>query len=391
MPWTPPDADAIDKPQAQIDAENSSGDEPTDDTSTSDTPGPGDSDSDAGPGFYTPGQGCILFDGSVSSGFEATSVTAKGSPLTPPTKLGKTEWQLSESANFTHYSQTEYGDLITRFDIQGDQTNELSLSSASVTLGSSIIGLQTSFFADWQADEFSFRALTSTQSPFLIGYVSRPTPNTTLTLSLEDPMFRRVTISGYGSPQFPDLVGRYRYSTGNWQFIANAASHQTTFFNANAPALWGAAVQGYARYAFANDAQSDKSYVIFQLAHARNAPGYLGINTQTSAFKINLPGALGANDAERAIGWNGAAVVSWAWSSKWSSAGFVSFTSLKLPDELGTGSILSTRGAANLTYTPVDNLDFTLEAGLAKVTSANSGIPSGRQWSLIFSMSRTFP
>lgn len=204
-------------------------------------------------------------------------------------------------------------------------------------------------------------------------------------------MFRRVTISGYGSPQYPDLVGRYRYSTGNWQFIANAASHQTTFFNTNAPALWGAAIQGYARYAFANDAQSDKSYVIFQLAHARNAPGYLGINTQTSAFKINLPGALGANDAERAIGWNGAAVVSWAWSNKWSSAGFVSFTSLTLPDVQGTAAILSTRGAANLTYTPVDNLDFTLEAGLAKVTSANSGIPSGRQWSLIFSMSRTFP
>ncbi|WP_091583142.1 hypothetical protein [Mesorhizobium qingshengii] len=396
-PWTPPDVDAIDKPQVQIDAEDNE-DTSTGDSRTSDTPGPGDTDSNAGPGFYLPGYGCILFDGSVSSGVEATGVAAKGSRLTPPKKSAKTQWQLTEIANVTHYSQTEYGDLVTRLGVQGDQSKDLSISSASVTIGRGIIGIETSFFADWQADEFSFRALTSTQSPFLVAYVSRPTPNTTLTLSLEDPTFRRVTISGYGPQQFPDLVGRFRYTSGNWQFIANAASHQTTFFDSNAgplasqsPALWGGAVQAYARYAFANNVQSDKSYVIFQLARAWNAPGYLGINTPTSAFNINLPGALGANDAERATGWNGAAVVGWAWSSKWRSAAFASFTSLKLPDVFGTGSILSARGAANLTYTPVENLDLTLEAGLAKETSGNSGIPSGRQWSLDFSMSRTFP
>lgn len=397
-PWTPPDEDAIDTPQAQIDAENSSKDRSTDDADASNTSGPGDTDSDAGPGFYIPGHGCILIDGSVSSGVEATSVTANESRLTPPVKSAKTQWQLTDILNVTHYSQTEYGDLITRLGIQGDQSNNISVSSASITFGRSIIGVRTSFFADWQADEFAFRALTSTQSPFLAAYVSRPTPSTTLTLSLEDSTFRRVTISGYGSPQLPDLVGRFRYTTGNWQFIANAASHQTTFFDANAgplasqsPALWGTAVQVYARYAFANDAQSDQSYIVFQVAHARNAPGYLGVNTPTSAFKINLPGVLGAKDAERAIGWNGAAVVSWAWSSKWRSAGFASFASLTLPDVSGTGTLLSTRGAANLTYTPVEDLDLTVEAGLAKITSANSGIPSGRQWSLIFSMSRTFP
>ncbi|QKC83438.1 hypothetical protein [Mesorhizobium sp. NZP2077] len=384
-PWTPPDAEDIDKPQAQLDAENESKDKPTDDSSTA-----GDSDSDAGPGIYIPGNGCILIDGSVDAGVEATSVTVKGSRLTPPTKSGMTQWQLADTLNITHYSQTDYGDLITRLGIEGDQSNNISLSSASVTLGRNVIGLETSFFADWQADEFSFRALATTQSPFLVAQVSRPTPNTTLTLSLEDPTFRRVTISGYGSPQFPDLVGRFRYTIGNWQFIANAASHQTTFFDGSPP-LWGAGVQAYARYAFANEAQDDKSYVIFQLARAWNAPGYLGINTPTSAFKISLPGALGANDAERADGWNGAAVVSWAWSSKWRSAAFASFTSLTLPDLLGTVSVLSTRGAANLTYTPVENLDLTLEAGLAKVTSTNSGIPSARQWSLSFSMSRTFP
>jgi hypothetical protein len=388
-PWTPPDADAIDKPQVQIDAEDKEG-KSTEDSSTSDTQGPGDADSNAGPGFYIPGNGCLLIDGSIDTGVQVTSVTAKASRLTLPIKSGKTQWQLSDTLNITHYSQTDYGDLITRVGVQGDQAQTISLSSASVTLGRNVIGLATSFFADWQADEFSFRALASTQSPFMLAHVWRPTPNTTLTLSLEDPTFRRVTISGYGSPQFPDLVGRYRYTTGNWQFIANAALHQTTFFDGS-PALWGGAVQGYARYAFPNTRQDDQSYVIFQLARAWNAPGYLGINTPTSAFKISLPGALGANDAERADGWNGAAVVSWAWSAKWRSAAFASFTSLRLPDVLGTGSVLSTRGAANLTYTPVENLDLTLEAGLAKVTSANSGIPSARQWSLSFSMARTFP
>jgi hypothetical protein len=133
------------------------------------------------------------------------------------------------------------------------------------------------------------------------------------------------------------------------------------------------------------------SYALFQLAFAKQAPGYLGVNTTTSAFRINLPGVLGAADAERASGWNAAAVLGWAWSDKWRSAAFASIVSLTMPDKDKSGRVTAARGALNLTYTPVASLDFTAELGLASVESGVSLLPSARQVTLIVSVRQSFP
>lgn len=391
-PSAPPDGYSIEKPAAQLRAENDEGD---DDEETEEPPA-GDTGSSGSPGLYDPAFGCLLIDGAMYTGVQTSMGSAGQSRLAPATRVTDSQSLLLGVATFTHHAQTEAGELTTRFGIEASQ-DSAAIQFASIMYGNAIVGVQPSFFNGWLGWEFSFRALAAVQSPLVAAYVFRPTDNSTLSVALEDPTYRRITLSGYGPLGFPDAVARYRYSSGNWQFILSAASHQTTFSNsilnplvASAP-IWGAAVQAYARYALPNDAQSDRSFVLLQLAYAKQAAGYLGINTTAGAFKIQLPGALGADSAERSTGWNGAAVVGWAWSEQWRSAAFTSFTKLALGDLVGTGSILSSRSAVNLTYTPVTSLDISIEAGFARVLSANSAIPSAKQWSLIFSAVRYFP
>ncbi|SEB68284.1 Porin subfamily protein [Beijerinckia sp. 28-YEA-48] len=392
---TPPDSYSLDKPKAQIQAEDEEDTESDDDD---DALPSGRKGKGIAPGLYNAPFGCLLIDGSVDTGTQTSIISTDKSRFSGASRLTDTQSLLLGTVNFTHQTSTEFGSLTTRFGVQADPDGNATLPHASIQFGNAVVGVQPSFFNAWLALEFSFRALAATQSPLVAAYIFRPTDSSTLSISLEDPSYRRVTISGYGPTSYPDVVGRYRYYSGNWQFILSGAIHQTTFANSilknpasnNSP-IWGAAIQAYARYALPNEAQSDNSFVVLQFAYAKQAAGYLGINTPTSGFRLQLPGAFGADNAERSIGWNGAGVVSWAWSEKWRSAAFTSFTKLNLPDLVGNGSVLSTRSAINLTYTPVASLEFTLEAGFARVISANSGIPSARQWSVILSASRSFP
>lgn len=226
-PWTPPDVDTLDIPQAQLDAASSDSDDDSDDDDDN-TPAAGDSGSSAGPGFLAPRSGCVLIDGEVDAGIQSATVKTEPTQLTSGSKQTAIQSQSNAKLGLTHYSQTEFGDLVTRVNFQVDQTNSLTLPYAYVSLGHGTIGLQTSFYDDWQASEFSFRALASVQSPFLAAYVFHPTNSSKLSLSLEDPAFRRVTFIGYGPVQYPDAISRFRYFAGNWQFIVNTALHQTT-------------------------------------------------------------------------------------------------------------------------------------------------------------------
>ena len=391
-PWSPPAADAIDMPQAQIDAE---ADDDEDDDEDDAPSKPGDVGSSAGPGMYAAGHGCILIDTSVNTGTQvnvtSTKIGGQGTSLTTSQSI------LLATANVTHYAPSEYGDIITRVSFGIDQANNGTMSQASIAIGKAVMGLHPSFYDAWAASEFSFRALTPSQSPMLAAVTFRPSDNSTVSLAIEDPSFRRTTISGYGGLRSPDLIARGRYSTGPWQLIVSGALHQTTFADplpgATAPdgIFWGGALQAFAKYTLPNEAQPGNAFVLAQIGYARQAAGYLGINNPTSAFAITLPGVFGAKDMERTNGWNAASSIGWAWSERWRSAAFASMVNLQVPDAGDRSKVVSRRAAINVTYSPAASLDFTLELGASSLSSQHSLIPSLRQYSVILAMSHSLP
>jgi len=391
-PFTIPDD--VNVPQALIDAD----DDDSDDSDDSDDDGAGDSDSSAGPAWQLPGGGCVAMTGNVTAGVQANKTTGvKGAlinravPVTVYTSIGTLDYSYARQLDSGFLIGRVSADLTaaggTTGGVNAISQDIVSPSRISLTFRSITAGIETSFFDSWSGDEFTFRALAPSQSPGILAWTMRPDDATALSVSLEDTVFRKVTVSGYAGTRLPDVVGRYRRYADPFDLTVSVAARQTRLINPDEATLNGGAVQVSLKRSLP---MGDDSYVIVQGAYAVNALGYLGINTTNSAFSFQLPGVLGANVAERGNGWNLAGVFNWTFAEKWRSAAFVSAVSLDLPRVDGTGRLRSVRGAANITFSPSDSLDMTLELGYARLESGIPLIPSLRQTSLIASMATAF-
>jgi hypothetical protein len=276
--------------------------------------------------------------------------------------------------------------LFTRFSADADADGAFAITEASIAFGPFLAGLSTSMFDAWSGDEFSFRALASSQSPSLFAARVLDWPDTSVILSLEDASFRRVTLGGYGGMAIPDLLIRVTHRHGPVQAILTAARHDTRL--AGGGSLTGHAFQASLRYDLAS--LSPDTYLIAQATHADNALGYLGINTRTNTLGILLPGILDASTAERGHGLSGAVVFVHQIGTDWRLAAFTSASRIVLERDCGGCEVRSTRAAVNLTWMPTPGLEIALEAGAAQTRSSIPLLLPGRRWSTILSLSRSF-
>ncbi|MHB2166590.1 porin [Alsobacter sp. R-9] len=378
--------------QQEDDGDDSS-DDPSGDGSDDDDEG----DDDAGDGSGDDGgsdgpSGFVAAQGCVKMGLTLDAGVTVGRVVLPRLKglgrlQGVTTYTPKSTFDLWHTMPSDWGDVTTRLELE-TVPGSSDLSRASIQVGAVIAGVETSFFDAWSADEFSFRALASSQSPTLLGVVGRPSDRATLSMSLEDTTFRRVAVFGYAGQAMPDVVGRLRYYTAPVDLTFSAALRETRLTLPGASTIHGVAALASARITVPT--AQDGSYVIVQGAWADQAPGYLGVSTRTSVFAIPLGNVLDAAVAEKGRGWNAALVGNWQWAETWASAAFVSYVSLDIPGTAGTGRLKSTRGAANVTWQASQTFTMTAEVGAARFDSGIPLVPSSRSYQVILSMSQAF-
>jgi hypothetical protein len=382
-------------------AGDDSDDDDTDDDEASDDEDPDTDDAPSGPdsagewpggGFRTGIRDCLFVQGEINAGFEATRFLGRSARQLGTRMLPGTITTTVGSFSLIHVTDIGQGSgngaIVTRLSVDGDADGLFTLTEASVSAGRFLAGLSSSRFDVWTGEEFSFRALASSQSPSLFAMRLFSRPSAGLTISLEDPSFRRVTTGGYGGMAMPDIVARATLRQGPAQFDLSAAWHETRLAGAEQDRLEGYALQGSLRLDL--PWLSDDSYLIAQSAYAHRALGYLGINTRTNTLGILLPGVLGATVAERGDGTSGALVFVHQFAPEWRVAAFVSGSRIVLERDCGGCRVTSTRGAVNLTWMPAPGLEIALEAGGARTASTIPLLASGRRWSTTLSVSRSF-
>lgn len=283
-------------------------------------------------------------------------------------------------------------DLVTYLEIQGNGQST-SLSQAYIQAGPVTMGLATSLFDYWNAENFLFRAITSSQYPWVLGADWAVADGLSLGLSLEDQTTRRVVPTGYAGARLPDVVGRLRIDQSWGTAQLTAALRQTRFASVTAPAQTGWAMQIGTTLPVPWTGEGDQ--LVLEAAYARHAPGYLGIYTVGDAAGFTLPISILAEAAERMTGWSGAISFEHNWSPTWRSNIFVTAVGL-VPEKLpGYKKLHVLRSAANLIWAPVDGLEIGMELGYFRIMADQEGIVendifSRDQWALLASMSRSF-
>jgi hypothetical protein len=352
-----------------------------------------DDDDDAGDGAdgnvggLKAGDGCLKVGATLDVGMTLSWLRLSGLARGFGRDLNRTTFDNKATFEWGHVMTSAYGDIATRLALEF-KVGSIDVNAASIRFGPVVAGAETSFFDAWTADEFTFRALASSQSPALLGYVWRPSDAMTVSLSAEDNTFRRITLTGYGGSTMPDVVGRFRWTALPFDLTLATAWRETRVSNVGVDGIQGVAALASLKVDLPT--KNDGSYVIGQAAWSDRALGYLGINTTTSAFRLPIGTVLSANVAERGSGWNVAGVANWQFAESWSSAAFLSYVSLDIPNTAGTGRLQSTRGAANISWQPVDDFSLTAEFGYARLKSGIPLVPSSTGVSMILSMSRTF-
>lgn len=359
-------------------------DPPDDDDEDPDDDDDDDDDDDAssvGPGWRVSSQNCIFPSLEVTTGRQIARIGGRAGRLLGPEKT-QVAGQLSATMGMTHVNYDWAGGLVTTIRFQG--SGDASLSQASIHSKYFGFGIMGSRFDVWAGDEFSFRAIAPSQSPTIFSVVPWRSDTSIFVLSVEDPSFRRITVSGYGPFRTPDVVARWAGRLGAFDLTLSAAAHQTTLAQ-------GGSLQGFAGLASLRvnvPAISDGSYFIAQASAANKALGFLGINTASNAFGFTLPAALDAATAEAGKGVAGAFVGFWQYSDTVSYASYITGTKLSLPGVDG-GKILSWRTAVNATWTPFEGLAFAVEAGYAQVRSDAPFVPSGNAKTILLTLTRT--
>ncbi|WP_293868114.1 porin [uncultured Alsobacter sp.] len=371
------------------DDDEDDGDEDDDDEEGDDAPEPTPPAIKRGPGWLV-GDGCVFLGGEIDASMQ---VSRTGGPLTRGNgrNLDRTTFAPLSTFALRHLVPTDHGDLIARLALD-TVPGSTTIRQASITFGPLVVGNDTSFFDAWSADEFSFRALASSQSPTIAGWTWRPADAVALSVSLEDQTFRQVTVSGYAGQSLPDVVARAQYILGPVDLTVSGAARETRITDDPSRTIHGVAAQASVKWTL--PLGNGDSYLVAQGAFARRAPGYLGVSTTNGIFRQPIGGIFSAAVAERANGWNAALAGYWQFAERWSTAAFVSRVSLDVPGALAKGGatpgFTALRSAINLSWQPVEDFSITVEAGRARLDSRLLLLPSSHTSTLIVSMHRSF-
>lgn len=341
-----------------------------------------ESESSAGPGIRVGPNQCIFPNLEVTAGNQSAwlgGAIGKGlGPMANAPFVG----QLNTTIGLTHVDNSWAGGLVTVISYAG--SSDFSLSQASVHSKYFGFGLMSSRFDAWSGDEFSFRAIAPSQSPYIMSIVPWRSDNSIFVISAEDPVFRRVTVSGYGPSRMPDAIVRWVGRLQNFDLTLSGATHETVLTSGGSLRGWA----GLASLRWNLPKLGDGSYVLAQVSVANKALGFLGINTSTNTYAFTLPTALNATTAEAGRGVAGALVGFWQRTDEWAYAAYLTGTKLSLPGVFG-GNILSWRTALNSTWTPFEGLSIGVEGAFARVQSNVPFVPSGNAKTILITMTRT--
>lgn len=373
--------------QCAVDAPDAYGSVPVDEAAADE--GDDEDDADAGAaqagagGFALGGQRCVFPTLSVAVGGQSTRTL--GERRAPSAGLLQSKaWQsqLSTTFGLSVVDGSYETPLVTTLSMNASGTGDLTISEASISNRSLAFGLLGSRFDGWSGDEFTLRSLAPSQSPGVASVVLARGANSVTLISLEDPSFRRVGVSGYGGLVIPDVIGRWAGRMGAYTLMVSAATHETRFDD-------GGIMRGYAGLAslkYEIDAVGEGSYVLLQAGAADKAPGYLGVHTTSNVYGFSLQGAFSAQSAEKSRGVSGAAVGVWEVNPHWRLAAYATGVKLKLPS---SGDLTISRTAANIQWTPVKPLAFALEAGYVTARSPAPNLPTVRAFSVVIALTRS--
>ncbi|WP_284178988.1 hypothetical protein [Rhabdaerophilum sp. SD176] len=272
-------------------------------------------------------------------------------------------------------------------------TSSGSANSIWMSLGPVTLGLKGSHFDFWAGDEFGFRATAPSASTFLSSLALRTSEKSTLVLSAEDPITRRLAGTGYGGVAVPDFVARWQYENDSTTLHLGGALRQLRFEAPTRATRYGyAAIVGVQRQ-IAWFGTGD--YVIAQLTYADTAPGFLGIAQPGGLLNFTLPRNASVVILETMRGWTAALAYSHGWSTTWRSNAFATYVDLQLADGPVRGQVQVGRAALNLVWTPFTGLDFTWELGAGQIYRADTNLAltnifKRRSYSGQFAVSRKF-
>jgi hypothetical protein len=272
-------------------------------------------------------------------------------------------------------------------------TNSGSVSGAWMSLGPVTLGVKGSHFDFWAGDEFGFKATAPSVSTFLTSLALRTSEKSTLTLSAEDPITRRLVNGGYGGVVLPDSIARWQYESDSTTLHFGGALRQLRFQSPDRRTRYGYAVLFGVQQQVASIGTDD--YLTAQAAYADTAPGYLGIAQPGGLLNFTLPRNAPVAVLETMRGWTAALAYSHGWSERWRSNAFATFLDLRVTEGIGNGKVQVGRAAVNVVWTPIKGLDLTWELGAGRVYRLDSFVglatlPSRTSYSGQFSVSRNF-
>ncbi len=272
-------------------------------------------------------------------------------------------------------------------------SDSVSASSLWMSLGPVTLGLKGSYFDFWSGDEFGFRATAPSASTPLISLGLRTSKNSTLILSAEDPVQRRLADTGYGGVALPDAIARWKYEDDSTTLHLGGALHQLRFASPDRTTRYGHAAVFGIQQQISSIGTDD--YVTAQLAYANTAPGYLGIAQPGGLARFTLPRNAPVFIMETVRGWTSALSYSHGWSDTWRSNAFATYVDLKITEGPGRGKVQVGRSAINLVWTPVTGLDLTWELGASQIYKVDTflglaNFPKRPSYTSQFAISRKF-
>lgn len=244
-------------------------------------------------------------------------------------------------------------------------TSSGSANSIWMSLGPVTLGLKGSHFDFWAGDEFGFRATAPSASTFLSSLALRTSEKSTLILSAEDPITRRLANTGYAGEALPDGIARWQYENDATTVHLGGALRQLRFESPNRMTRYGYAVIVGVQQQIASFGRGD--YVTAQLAYADTAPGYLGIAQAGGLLNFTLPRNSSVVLLETMRGWTAALAYSHGFSDRWRSNAFATYVDLQITEGVARGKVQVGRAAINVVWTPFTGFDLTWELAASQI------------------------
>jgi hypothetical protein len=356
-------------------------------------------DDDTLRGLKLPGQEpCIAVGGSVTAGMQYTFFSSRGVHKLIVTPQDRVSFLPSATIRLAASQETTLGarlDAVIGLNLlpsTDPNAPGVEITEARIDFGGWTFGYDFSRFNFWEGDDFLFGTRIPARNALMLARRLQLTETWSISAGFEDPRKPATQTLFPGAPTgvgitVPDMLGQVAYEGDTLRLHAAGVVRQHTRSSRLDKKTWGVAGIGGLEWRF--DALAASHRLTLQAAWAHDAPGYLG----TQVDRRTLASILSADDST--TGYSLLAAFSRDWTETLTSNLYVSHLRIDLPRMGSTGGRADTsRGAANIVWTPVKGLRLGLEGGVStsKLDLPNRAVGdlAGRQTTAIVWLDRAF-